>query len=97
MKWKQQVMLCLAALLCLLSARAQRARIPQASDARSAGTARRRQGLKPVRGETRAAGLDAQRESPARSEAEGDAPAASQESATSACATATSACAASER
>ncbi|MBB0137509.1 hypothetical protein D7207_32225 [Burkholderia cepacia] len=47
--------------------------------------------MKPVRGETRAAGLDAQRESPARSEAEGDAPAASQESAASACATATGA------
>ena len=75
----------------LQSARAQRARSPRASEARSAGTARRRQGLKPVRGETRAAGLDAQRESPARSEAEGDARAASQVSATSACATATGA------
>ncbi|RXV64185.1 hypothetical protein D1006_41065 [Burkholderia stabilis] len=59
--------------LYLQSARAQRARIPRASEARSAGTARRRQGLKPVRGETRAARLDAKRESPARSEAEGDA------------------------
>ncbi|AEA65657.1 hypothetical protein bgla_2p0600 (plasmid) [Burkholderia gladioli BSR3] len=53
-------------------ARAQRARIPRASEARSAGTARRRQGWKPARGETRAARLDAKRESPARSEAQGD-------------------------
>ncbi|OUE46058.1 hypothetical protein BZY94_09585 [Burkholderia territorii] len=44
--------------------------------------------MKPVRGETRAARLDAQRESPARSEAEGDARAESQVSATRACATA---------
>ncbi len=50
-------------------ARAQRARIPRASEARSAGTARRRQ---TARGETRAARHNAKRESPARSEAQGD-------------------------